>query len=370
MCHKKLSFRHRHRHRALVLALAGSLGGVAGGALALPQGGVVAAGAASIATQGSAMTITQATNSATYNWQSFNIGKTEAVHFQQPSATSVALNYVLGNGNSIIDGSLTSNGQLFLSNPNGILFGATAQVNVAGLTLDAGTGQLNNAGHLNVNGGTLTASAGIINNTGLIEATRATAVGGKIVLTAGTAVVNTGSINANGISGGSILLNAGTSVLQMGQVQANGTAGLGGNIALNAGYRILQTAGASTDASGIAGGTIGYRTGATGADSGLMISGAINANGTSGKGGTLVLTGANVELLAARLDATGTTAGGNISIGGGFQGKDATIANAQKTSINAATTINASATQGDGGNVVVWSDQQTSFSGNIDATGV
>ncbi len=315
------------------------------------------------------MTVTQTTNSATYNWQSFNIGKVEAVHFQQPNVSSVALNYVLGNTNSIIDGSLTSNGQLFLSNPNGIIFGASAQVNAAGLTLQAGAGQISNAGSITVNGGALKATAGLINNTGLIQANSAVKVGGKIVLTAGTMISNTGKLDASGISGGSIALDAGTSVLQQGTMISNGRAGAGGVIDVVSQYRIIQNSSSLTSAVGtLTGGSISYRTNIAKLDGGLMLSGKIDAHG-NGNGGSLVLTGPNVELIATRLDASGGLNGGTINIGGGFQGKNPAIANAQKVDVNASTRINAGGALGDGGNVVLWSDKQTTFSGNIVATG-
>ncbi|BBE51255.1 Heme/hemopexin-binding protein [Ferriphaselus amnicola] len=357
------------RRNVLAVTLAASFATLTPLAHALPQGGVVAAGQATMGTAGTALTVTQTTASATYNWQSFNIGKAESVHFQQPSATSVALNYVLGNTNSIIDGRLSSNGQLFLSNPNGILFGSTAQVNVAGLTLNAGTSQISNAGTINVNGGTLIANAGIINNTGIIEASSVTKIGGKVVLTANTAVINTGGVRANGVTGGSVLLSAGTSVLQMGNILASGNIGSGGGITLSSVNRIIQTSNALSQANGVtSGGAISYRSNTATAEGGLLLSGTMSANGNT-SGGSVVLTGANVELLAAKLTATGIAAGGTISIGGGFQGKNIAIANAQKSSVNAATTINASGTQGNGGNVVIWSNQQTTFSGNINATG-
>src|SRR5690606_5695646 len=51
----------------------------------------------------------------------------------QPNAASVLLNRVTGNQASDIAGQLNANGRVFLVNPNGVLFGSGAQVNVGGL---------------------------------------------------------------------------------------------------------------------------------------------------------------------------------------------------------------------------------------------
>ena len=79
------------------------------------------------------MTIRQATDQAILNWQTFNIGASASVNFIQPSASSIALNRVLGSDPSAIYGQLTANGQVFLVNPSGVLFGPGARVDVAGL---------------------------------------------------------------------------------------------------------------------------------------------------------------------------------------------------------------------------------------------
>ena len=59
-------------------------------------------------------------------------GPCRVVRFAQPGASSIVLNRVVGQDPSQIFGSLSSNGQVFLLNPNGILFGAGAQVSVGG----------------------------------------------------------------------------------------------------------------------------------------------------------------------------------------------------------------------------------------------
>ena len=91
------------------------------------------------------MTINQQSDRATLNWQTFNIGTGNSVEFKQPSADSVALNRVwdpASNPSSIL-GHLIANGQVYLINRNGILFGPHAQIDVHGLvasTLDIDNG--------------------------------------------------------------------------------------------------------------------------------------------------------------------------------------------------------------------------------------
>lgn len=100
---------------------------------ASPTGGVVTAGSASISQNGSVTNITQTTQKASINWQNFSIGTSETVNFNQPNASAVTLNRVVGNEKSIIDGALNANGQVFILNSNGVLFRKNASINTAGL---------------------------------------------------------------------------------------------------------------------------------------------------------------------------------------------------------------------------------------------
>ena len=96
-------------------------------------------GVASLVYGTNALTINQSSSTAILNWQSFNIGAGNLVQFVQPSASSVALNRIFDPNVTTIAGNLKANGQVYLINPNGILFGSHAVVNVAGLiasTLD------------------------------------------------------------------------------------------------------------------------------------------------------------------------------------------------------------------------------------------
>jgi len=108
-----------------------------------PAGGQVVNGQAQItqsATSNSTTTtIKQNTPQVSIHWQSFNVGEKDRVIFQQPSASSLAINRILGSQGSSILGHIDANGQVWLINPNGIMFGKNAQVNVGGLvasTLD------------------------------------------------------------------------------------------------------------------------------------------------------------------------------------------------------------------------------------------
>ena len=99
---------------------------------ALPSGGQVVAGDAQIRSTGAAsLTIQQTTPRAAIDWQRFDIGSAASVRFEQPSAQSVVLNRVLGTDPSQIFGTLSANGQVFLSNPQGVYFapGARADLN-------------------------------------------------------------------------------------------------------------------------------------------------------------------------------------------------------------------------------------------------
>ncbi len=98
-----------------------------------PTGGQVSAGEGAISQAGAHTTIHQTSQNLAINWQNFNIAAHEAVRFIQPNAMSVALNRVVGQDPSQILGSLSANGQVFVLNPNGVLFGSGAQVNVGGL---------------------------------------------------------------------------------------------------------------------------------------------------------------------------------------------------------------------------------------------
>src|SRR5262245_38921027 len=103
-------------------------------AMANPVAPSVAGGQAQVSGLGTShVTITQASQRAIINWQSFNIAPNEVTQFIQPNSQAVALNRIFDQNPSQIFGQLQANGTVMLLNRNGVLFGPNAQVNVGGL---------------------------------------------------------------------------------------------------------------------------------------------------------------------------------------------------------------------------------------------
>ena len=133
-----------------LLAVAVAMATVGSGAtFAGPEGGEVVGGAGDINHNGSTTTINQATDRMAINWQSFDVAADERVQFIQPSSSSIALNNILSNHGSKIQGQIDANGQVILINPNGVIFGESATVNVGGILASGLT--LETAGFMNGN---------------------------------------------------------------------------------------------------------------------------------------------------------------------------------------------------------------------------
>ena len=127
----------RHRNVVLNIGIVVTSLTIASLGLANPTNPSVIAGQATISGLGtSAVTIQQATQQAIINWQHFNIAPNEVTRFIQPNVSAIALNRIFDQNPSQILGSLQANGNVILLNPNGILFGPNAQVNVERRTVD------------------------------------------------------------------------------------------------------------------------------------------------------------------------------------------------------------------------------------------
>ncbi len=104
-------------------------------AMANPTGGTVVAGSAAINSAGNTLTVTQNSARAIINWQGFSNNRHEMTQFIQPSTQAAILNRVTGGDASAILGAMHSNGQVYLINPNGVVFGPNASVIVGGLVV-------------------------------------------------------------------------------------------------------------------------------------------------------------------------------------------------------------------------------------------
>lgn len=119
--------------------------------------------------------------------------------------------------------------------------------------------------------------------------------------------------------------------------------------------------------------TIGGRTGSIVIGGGLggavKITGTVATTARKMTGGAVTITGQDITLEGATIDVTGRTGGGTIHIGGGRQG-EGPLQHADTLTVDATTAIRADATTaGNGGDVVLWSDQLTMFAGTITARG-
>ncbi|MBP9722487.1 MAG: filamentous hemagglutinin N-terminal domain-containing protein [Gammaproteobacteria bacterium] len=370
---------------------------------ALPQGGVVTDGSATIVTNPSTpnyMQINQSSNSAVLNWQSFNINSNEHTHFQQPNSSSVAINRInAANGPSNIFGKLTANGNIFLLNPAGVLFGIGSEVNVGGILASTSdlnidkyrkygaielmpntsyNGQILNQGNINVrDAGFAAFVAPNVENKGTINARL-----GHVQLSSGEyftvdlygdnlinfkipeADLNPAfknySVNQNGAlyaDGGSITLSAAdagnivSSVVNFdGIARADTISNQAGRISLN-------------NAKGLV---------SIGSNSNISAQG-LDPN-TSG--GLVKVSGQDITLAQNSLiNVSGTSKGGDVNIGGNYQGKlvDPNDYNAKTVTMEKDATILADATSGNnsenskGGNIVLWSDDTTNVNGKLSA---
>jgi filamentous hemagglutinin family protein len=239
--------------------------------------------------------------------------------------------------------------------------------------------------------GLLTGNNGHVVNQGQIS-TKGSTQGGNIQI-AGRVVYNLGQITADGAKGGAIAIQT-QNLLDSGIISASGNDGKGGEIFVNYTGTLIQTASANTSAKGTSeGGAIAfYGT----ENTVLTISGSLEATGEVG--GSVHLFAQDIRLLAANVNVSGNSGGGEILVGGDFQGNPLNpfqgenppnlpyqegssisppfqgelggIANAQNTLVNHASTLRADAlTEGNAGKVIVWSDQLTQFAGTIQARG-
>ncbi|WP_233853351.1 beta strand repeat-containing protein [Paraburkholderia sp. HD33-4] len=353
--------------------------------LANPSGAQVVAGTVSINSPGAGqMHITQGSPNAIVNWNTFSIGSGEAVRISQPSASSALLNRVMGNDPSVIAGRLQANGKVFLVNPAGVIFAPGSSVNVGSMI--ASTLNISNADFLAGNFHFVGASPAAVSNAGSLTA----AAGGTIALLGGT-VSNSGTVNAKL---GTVALGAGNDItvdfagdglttLKINQGAAHALIGNTGTLAADGGTVVMSAqtadalAGTVINQQGIVraqslsehdghilldGGTSGV----------TQAGGTLDASGGAGQtGGRIDVTGYDVALLpGAYVDASGAAGGGTVHFGGGSAGADPSVRNANAIWMSPGASLHADAlVDGNGGNVVAYSETASRIYGTLSAKG-
>ena len=380
---------------------------------ALPTHGEVVAGQADISQQDAAMSITQSSDKAVIDWQTYNIGKDVRVDYHQPDSHSVALNRVISTDPSQIYGQLNANGQVYLVNPNGVLFAPGSKVDVGGIIAStqnisnedflAGKNQFErkgaqgaivNQGEIKArNGGTVALLSPNVSNQGIIVAQQGDVVlagGDKVTLQAGanghlqialepntidSLIENKQLIKADG---GQVIMTTSAAsslwsnvVSNTGSTEAKELSGQTGKIVLSADSQHGQVElGGLIDVSGqTAAGQI-LATAHT-----VTHSGEIRANSAEGVAGQVKLLGTTIQLQAdSQIQADGATGGGNVQIGAS---KDNPENEVQASMITLAETagISANAIQyGDGGRIILIADlnnhhSETHIDGSLSAWG-
>lgn len=364
---------------------------------ALPTDPTVQSGSVTIDTATpEKMNIYQSTNKAIIDWNSFSIGSSEHVDFQL-SQGGVTLNRITGNDPSQILGKLTSNGDVWVVNPNGVFFGNNSQVDVRGLV--ATTSNITNSNFLSdnfnfdipsslsssiVNQGTITAAEGGlvalvapgVQNLGVINARL-----GKVSLASGKTftldlygdqLINLG-INSKvagqvtGMDGevlSSLIKNSGSIFADGGVVQ------LGVNAAQDIVDHVINMDGV------IQARSVVEKNGKIilmGGDAGdVHVSGTLDASGysTGETGGEVNVLGHLVGLYGTGfIDVSGDSGGGTLLFGGDYQG-NGTVLNAWDTYIGPETQIFADAVNyGDGGKIIFWADRRMHFQGIVKGRG-
>ncbi|MGR3906657.1 GLUG motif-containing protein [Burkholderia sp. SR8] len=353
--------------KRLAAAAISLLGFAALPAFALPTGEAVTHGKADILrdADGKSMSVNQHSDKLVTNWQHFSVAGGERVSFRQPGSQSIALNRVIGNNGSQIHGSIDANGKVFLVNPNGVLFGAGAQINVGGLVAstqalsdaDFVAGNYRFAGNSAasiVNDGTIAAADGgsvallgaRVSNNGVIQAKM-----GRVALGAGNAFkvnfdgsdllslqVEGGAVDAQASNGGLLKADGGEVLMtaraagnlldavvnNAGTIEAKGLSGRGGKITLDGGA--VNVAG-TLDAAGDAIGTVLTR----GERVDVAASTRVDTRGASGHAGAWTIAAKNAGVFEQTAESATNSANGDRSIGASTLARNLDTTNIQLT---------------------------------------
>lgn len=349
----------------------------------------VVSGSAEISQPVSSHQIITASDKAVLHWDDFSIDQGKTLEFILPESKASVLNRVVGKHESQLLGNLISNGHVYLVNPNGIFIGGEAIIRTASFlasTLDMNTehflksgdegftsgislvgmsqAKITNLGTIEAWDGDIVFASYGITNEGVLKAPKGTVALGaaehvvfqpsgdqrffikkpaseKPLKKTGTGIAHTGSIEAikaELLADGNVYALA---IQCSGVVEASNVKEENG--------RILLTA-----------------------DQGrIEIAGDLSAENKEGTGGYIGVFADEVLALGkAKIDASGSKGGGEVFLGGSFQGKDRTQPHASWTYVGPEAVVSANATcLGNGGKVVVWADGATQFYGKASVYG-
>ncbi len=313
----------------------------------LPTGGVVARGVVTISqtstTQAATMAVNQSSQRAVVKWGSFNLGSAATLNFVQPNAQAVTLNRVNDSNPSQIFGRINANGQVFITNSNGVYFAPGSSVDVGALTAtthsisddnfmaanyaferNGASGKIINEGHINAAlGGYVALLAPEVQNSGVV------------VARAGTVAMAAGELITLKIDDKGSLAGITTTPSTIASLIENKQA-----VQAPDGQIILSSLAVNKLQGGI-----------------IRNSGSLEANSLVSKGGKIFLEGDDITLAStSKIDANGKTGGGTVLVGGDWQGSG-DMRQATRVTMEAGASIDASAIdRGDGGKVVLWSD--------------
>lgn len=310
---------------------------------ALPNGETIQRGNVTFERSGDLLAI-HASDGSIIEYKNFDIGRSESVRFIQSSSSSRVLNRVLSKAPSQIDGSLKGNGQIYLVNPMGIVFGTNAIVDAA--KLFAGAARIRDEDFLAKNDAFYDLYGTVVNQGQLT---------GEEVHLFGASVENLGRIETGQ---GLVTMLAGDSLL-IGEKEGHCFVLLEPN----------QVAEGGIGASDLIGFAISNK--------GSIVAQELHLEGNRveiegeliSRDGKVRILGDEISLHSLKIDATGDSEGGTVFIGGDFQGKGA-LRRSNRTTVSEDVCIDVSAKKlGDGGTAVIWSDGASIFDGYILARG-
>ncbi|MEG5066327.1 filamentous hemagglutinin N-terminal domain-containing protein, partial [Microcoleus sp. B3-A4] len=330
-----------------------------------------------------------------HSFTQFGLSEAQTANFLTNPNIQNILGRITGGNPSLINGLIQvtgGNSNLFLMNPAGMIFGPNASLNVPGsfnATTATGIGFGNNQWFSTIGNNNWATFIGTPNSFAftnlpggsIVNAGNLSVTPGQSLSLIGGTVVNTGQVNA---PSGNILISAvpGNNLVRISQagnllsldiqptvnqssLPNNWTQPVLSLPELLTGQGVAQATGLTVNPNGevvLTGNVAVPVTAGT-----AIASGSLNVSGNTG--GTVNILGDQVGVIAGNIDASGINGGGNVLIGGDYQGLG-TVPNASRTFVSSNSTVNADAvSNGNGGRVIVWADETTRFNGNITARG-